>query len=71
MESRRSALALRPRGLPEILVACRFLGVDIVNNPQLIWLVDCVLACDYLPVGLRPFDDSKLVHDSYSSAIEE
>lgn len=50
-EVRRSALALRPRCLPDLLVAARSLGVNLSETPQLTWLVDLVLACDYLPSG--------------------
>lgn len=48
---RKAALSLRPRGLPELLVAARLLKVDLIAQPQLVWLVDLVLACDYLPSG--------------------
>ena len=48
---RKSALSLRPRSLPEILVAARMLGVDLVSDPSLVWLVDLCLACDYVPCG--------------------
>ena len=48
---RNIALSLRPRALPEIMVAARQFGVDLVANPSLVWLVDLCLACDYLPVG--------------------
>jgi len=48
---RRTALALRPRALPELMVAARKLNVDLVEQPHMVWLVDLCLACDYLPVG--------------------
>ena len=48
---RRPALSLRPRSLPELMVAARMLGVDLVSQPNLVWLVDLCLACDYLPCG--------------------
>jgi len=71
MDCRRTALMLRPRGLPEILVACRFMGIDVVSEPSLVWLIDCVLACDYLPVGTQPYDDSIVSRDAeYSRAAD-
>jgi hypothetical protein len=48
---RKASLALRPRSLPEILVAARMLHVDLVVQPQLVWLVDLALSCDYLPAA--------------------
>jgi len=51
---RKKALALRPRPLPELLVAARTLQVDLVTNPSLVWLVDLVLACDFMPAGWEP-----------------
>ena len=48
---RRAALTLRPRGLPEIMMAARMFGIDLVNDPTLLWLVDLCLAADYLPSG--------------------
>jgi hypothetical protein len=48
---RRTALAVRPRSLPELMVAARMLQIDLVADPGLLWLVDLCLACDYLPCG--------------------
>ena len=36
------------------MVAARQLQVDLVAQPQLVWLVDVCLACDYLPAGWAP-----------------
>lgn len=33
--------------------AC-MLQVDLVTNPSLVWLVDLVLACDFMPAGWEP-----------------
>lgn len=49
--ARKSTLQLRPRSLPEIMVASTALKVDIVLKPQLFWIIDMVLACDYEAVG--------------------
>jgi len=51
---RKCSLALRPRALPELLVAARMLQVDLVAQPQLIWLVDLVLASEFMPAGWEP-----------------
>jgi hypothetical protein len=51
---RKEAISLRPRGLPELLVAARMLDIDLIAQPQLVWLVDLCLACDYLPAGWEP-----------------
>jgi len=58
---RKSALALRPRTLPEVMVAARMLNVDLVANPTMLWVVDLCLACDYLPVGWSPVRREKMV----------
>lgn len=52
--TRKNALSLRPRSLPELLLAARMLHVDLILHPQLVWLVDLCLACDHLPTGWEP-----------------
>ena len=37
-------------------MASRALNVDVVSEPALSWLLDCVLTCDYLPVGCSAID---------------
>ena len=49
--TRHASLQLRPRPLPEILVAANALKVNLICHSQLLWLVDSVLGCDYLPVA--------------------
>ena len=58
---RRTALALRPRSLPELMVAARMLQVDLVGDPGLLWLVDLCLACDYLPCGWESVPREQMV----------
>lgn len=49
--TRHAALAHRPRSLPEIAVAARTFGVNLIENPQLVWLVSLVLSCDHMTLG--------------------
>lgn len=42
---------LRPRSLPELLVAANRLDVDIFATPAMLWLIDAVVACEFLPVA--------------------
>ena len=48
---RHTTLQLRPRMLPEVLVVGGRLGIDVLNNPTMLWLVVAVLTCDYLPAA--------------------
>ena len=71
---RKSALSLRPRGLPEMLVAAQRFGVDLVTEPNLLWIVDLCMACDYLPAGWEsvPRDSmAKMNADSTSGEVSK
>jgi len=48
---RHASLQLRPRSLPEILVAASRLKVDVFAHPSLLWLIDAIVAAEYLPVA--------------------
>ena len=48
---RHVSLQLRPRSLPEVLVAAGRFDVDVFSQPAMLWLVDAVVASDYLPVA--------------------
>ena len=48
---RHASLQVRPRGLPEVLVAASRLKVDIFAQPAMLWLCDAILATDYLPIA--------------------
>ena len=48
---RHTALQLRPRPLPEVLVVGGRLGIDVLNNPPMLWLVVAVMTCDHLPAA--------------------
>ena len=48
---RHASLQVRPRGLPEVLVAASRLKVDIFSQPAMLWLCDAILATDYLPIA--------------------
>ena len=47
--SRKLAVTLRPRSLPELLVAAKYFRIDLATQPQLVWLADLALAIDWLP----------------------
>jgi len=49
--SRSESLTLRPRPLPELMGAARSLRINLVQQPQLVWLVDSLLCLDHLPTG--------------------
>ena len=71
---RKTALSLRPRALPELLVAARMFSVDLVQSPSDVWLVDLCLACDHLPVGWSPVPRefmSKMAHKHNKEEIME
>ena len=48
---RHLSLQLRPRSLPELLVAAGRLDVDIFKHPSMLWMVDTVLSSEHLPVA--------------------
>ncbi|KAL3893811.1 MAG: hypothetical protein SGPRY_013991 [Prymnesium sp.] len=60
------ALMNRPRGLPEVLIASRALEIDLLKHPMHLWMVDCVLACAFLPAGVRLHDDSMRRRQGYN-----
>ena len=51
MTWRHVSLQLRPRSLPEILVAAGRFNVDVFAQPAMLWLVDSIVASDHLPVA--------------------
>jgi len=59
---RHVSLQLRPRSLPELLVAAGRFNVDVFAQPAMLWLVDCVIASEYLPMAW-----GKLTRQSYSA----
>ena len=64
-EARRSASAAScsARLVASVACAARMLDIDLVAQPQNVWLVDLCLACDYLPVGWAPVPPAKSVID--------
>ena len=63
---RHISLQLRPRSLPELLVAAGRFDVDIFAQPSMLWLCDAVLACDHYPVAWTkmPRNSWSAVHHS-------
>jgi len=48
---RHVSLQLRPRSLPELLVASGRFNVDVFSQSAMLWLVDSVVASEYLPIA--------------------
>jgi len=71
--ARQAALRLRPKSLPELMVAGQKLQVDLVTKPQLLWLVDAVLACDLVaaPVVMVNKGFWEDLYPRYSTSIEK
>ena len=70
---RKSALSIRPRSLPEMMVAAKMFHIDLVAQPSLVWVIDLCLACDYLPTGWAPVpreEMSQMAHKSSKQDVE-
>ncbi|KAL1510364.1 hypothetical protein AB1Y20_006675 [Prymnesium parvum] len=50
---RQESLRLRPRSLPELLSAGQKLGVNLVSSPNLLWLIDVILATDQIAAPVQ------------------
>jgi len=68
---RKASLSLRPRALPELMVAARMLQIDLISQPQLVWLVDVVLACDFMPAGWEAVPRECMTLLAHKSSAEE